>query len=73
MEPLKIQLDDSVGALVATLFNDDERFVSTDWAGDRSVERFALVSVRGDRVEGLPQRAPAELERMVIEAATRRL
>jgi hypothetical protein len=69
MEPLNIQLNDSVGALVATLFNDDERFVSMDRAGDRLVERFALVSVRGDRVEGLPQRAPGELKRMVIEAA----
>jgi cardiolipin synthase len=69
MEPLNIEVNDSVGALVATLFSDDERFVSMDCAGDRLVDRFALASVRGDRVEGLPPRAPAELRRMVIEAA----
>jgi cardiolipin synthase A/B len=69
MQPLNIHVNDSVGALVATLFSDDERFVSMDWAGDRLVERFALASVRGDRVEGLPPRAPVELKRMAIEAA----
>jgi sugar-specific transcriptional regulator TrmB len=69
MEPLNIEVNDSVGALVATLFSEDERFVSMDLAGDRLVERFALVSARGDRVEGLPQRAPAELKRMIIDAA----
>jgi cardiolipin synthase A/B len=68
MEPLNIEINDSVGALIATLFSDDERFVSMDWAGDRLVDRFALVSVRGDRVEGLPSRAPLELKEMVIEA-----
>lgn len=55
--------------LVDCLFNEDERFVAVDPSGDRLMERYALVTVRGDDIEGLTLRAPAELSRVVAAAA----
>jgi phosphatidylserine/phosphatidylglycerophosphate/cardiolipin synthase-like enzyme len=69
MQERDIDPDDSVGALISALFADDERFVSMDAAGDRPVDRFALVTVRGDHVDGLPNRAPEELRAQIIAAS----
>ena len=69
MESREIDVTDEVRALVATLFEDDEKLVAIDPTGDRLVDRFALVSVRDGKVEGLPARAPAELEALILEAA----
>lgn len=60
---------DEAGPVLATLFEDDELFLGIDPSGDRLVERYALASVVGGTVEGLPGRAPPELARLVLEAA----
>jgi cardiolipin synthase len=68
IQPRGIDAIAETHAVVATLFNDDERFVAMEQAGDRLVERFALVSVRAGKVEGLPSRAPRELEKLILDA-----
>lgn len=70
IEPRKIDLRGPVCEVLATLFDEDERFVSMDIAGDRLVDRFALVTVRDNKLEGLPARAGNEL-RQIIQLAAR--
>jgi phosphatidylserine/phosphatidylglycerophosphate/cardiolipin synthase-like enzyme len=65
-EPLPV--DEAAGVLAA-LFDDDEKFLGIEPCGDRLVDRYAVVSVRNGSVEGLPPRAPKELEEAVLEAA----
>lgn len=60
--------DDTAGVL-ATLFEEDERFLGIEPTGERMVKRFAIATVRGSNVEGLPPRAPAELVELVKRAA----
>lgn len=69
VEPQDVAPNYGVHDLVDCLFNDDERFVAVDPSGDRLMERYALVTVRGEDVEGLTSRAPAELSRVVTDAA----
>lgn len=57
--------------LVEHLFREDEHFVDIERAGDRLMERYALVLVRGSKVEGLPERAPKRLTEAVLAAAER--
>lgn len=61
MEPRPLSNHDDPAALVSTLLDDDEKFAGMDPAGDRLVDRYALVTVRNGTVDGLPKRAPAEL------------
>jgi cardiolipin synthase len=69
MEPRELGTYSEPAALVSTLLADDEKFIGVDPAGDRLVDRFALVSVRNGALEGLPKRAPPELSSLVREAA----
>ena len=70
IEPRDIPPNFGVHDLVDCLFADDERFVAVDPAGDRLMERFGLVTVRGDEIEGLPSRAPQELKTSILGAAS---
>lgn len=69
MQPRPLPAQGDPASLVSTLLEDDEKFIGIDPAGDRLVDRYALITVRGETVEGLPKRAPAELSRLVLEAA----
>ncbi len=69
LEARKIDAQFEIQDLVSHLFQEDETFVALDAAGDRLMERFGLVLVRGDRVEGLPARAPAALTDAIRDAA----
>lgn len=69
LEPQKIDAQFEIQDLVSHLFQEDETFIALDPSGDRLMERFALVIARGDRVEGLPQRAPAALTQAILHAA----
>lgn len=69
LEPRKIEAQFEVQDLVSHLFQEDETFVAIDPAGDRLMERFGLVLVRGGSVEGLPERAPAALTEAIRQAA----
>jgi phosphatidylserine/phosphatidylglycerophosphate/cardiolipin synthase-like enzyme len=60
---------DEAAAVLATLFDDDELFLGIEPSGDRLVDRYGVATVIGDTVEGLPNRAPPELNRLVLEAA----
>jgi phosphatidylserine/phosphatidylglycerophosphate/cardiolipin synthase-like enzyme len=60
--------DDTAGVL-ATLFEDDEKFLGIEPSAEKMVKRFAIATVRGTNVEGLPPRAPAELVELVKRAA----
>ena len=62
-------LMDEVRPLVEALFMDDEIFISMDHSGDRLSERWSLVTVRDDKPDGLPHRAPATLVEAVKSAA----
>ena len=61
--------DTQVRPLVEALFQDDERFVSMDWDGDRLSGRWSLITVRDNEPEGLPLRAPPALGQAVRQAA----
>ncbi len=69
IEPRDYSIEDHVRAVIATLFDDDERFVAVEPAGDRLVDRFAVVIYRDGKLEGLPSRAPKELEDIIVAAA----
>ena len=71
VEPRDVPANYGVHDLVDCLFSEDERFVSVDPSGDRLMERYALVTVRGDDIEGLPARAPDELSSVIREAAAK--
>ena len=58
-----------VRPLVEALFMNDEKFISMDHSGDRLSERWSLVTVRDDKPEGLPHRAPAALSEAVKSVA----
>lgn len=60
--------DDTAGVL-ATLFEDDEKFLGIEPSAEKMVKRFAIATVRGSYVEGLSLRAPAELVDLVKRAA----
>ena len=70
MESREISVFDETAAILSTLFEDDEKFIGMEPSGDRLVDRYALVSVRNGTVEGLPSRAPRELEQLVLQAAS---
>jgi cardiolipin synthase A/B len=69
IDPREIDPEDHVKAVIETLFDDDERFISIEPSGDRLVDRFAVVTYRNEKVEGLPTRAPRELEEIIRSAA----
>ena len=57
--------------IVGTLFHEDEHFAGIDPEGSRLVTRYALVTVRDDKIEGLSGRAPQHLRTAILEAARR--
>lgn len=69
LEPRTLEARFEIQDLVSHLFQEDETFVALDPAGDRLMERFGLVSVRGGNVEGLPERTPAPLTDAIRQAA----
>ena len=69
MERPERVLFEETRALVAALFQDDEKFVAVDPSGDRLAERWSLVTVRDGEIEGLSSRASATLTREILEAA----
>lgn len=63
---------EQVGAastLLDVLFEEDEQFVAFEGGGERLMERWALISVKDECVEGLPSHAPLELKNAIEEAA----
>ncbi len=69
LEPRTVEAQFEIQDLVSHLFQEDETFVALDPAGDRLMERFGLVLVRGGNVEGLPERTPAALTDAIRQAA----
>ena len=69
LDPRTIDAQFEIQDLVSHLFQEDETFIALDPAGDRLMERFGLVLVRSGNVEGLPERAPAELSDAIRQAA----
>lgn len=69
LEPVEEAGYDEPSAIIGKLLEDDERFISAEPSADRLVDRFALVTVRNEVVDGLPQHAPTELHEIVKEAA----
>ena len=55
-------------AVFSALLEEDETIVDIDAAGDRPVDRFAMITVRNGKPEGLPK-AATDLELAIIEAA----
>ncbi len=69
MAPRDFSSYDEPAALVATILDEDEKFIAIDPSSDRLVDRYGLVTVRHENIEGLPARAPPELRELVLEAA----
>lgn len=69
LKPRDLDAFDDTAGVLATLFEDDEKFLGIEPSAEKMVKRFAVATVRGSNVEGLPQRAPAELIELVKRAA----
>jgi cardiolipin synthase len=69
LEPRDLNDGDQVKAIVGTLFDEDERFVSMDDTGERLVERFGVAAVRDGIIEGFSSRAPESLQKIIRQAA----
>ncbi|MGK9055252.1 phospholipase D-like domain-containing protein [Neorhizobium petrolearium] len=70
LEPSQAEILEEPRAIFSALLDDDETIVDVDAAGDRLVERFALILVRNGKAEGLPK-AAAQLEGVINDAADR--
>lgn len=69
LKPRDLDAFDDTAGVLATLFEDDEKFLGIEPSAEKMVKRFAIATVRGTNVEGLPPRAPAELVELVKRAA----
>lgn len=69
LKPRELDAFDDTTGVLGTLFDDDEKFLGVEPSAERMVERFAIATVRGESVEGLPPRAPEELVDLVRRAA----
>lgn len=69
LKPRDIDAFDDTAGVLSTLFEDDEKFLGIEPSAEKMVKRFAIATVRGTNVEGLPPRAPAELVDLVKQAA----
>lgn len=56
--------------IVKTLCDEDEQFKRIDATPSRFADRFAVVSVVGTAIEGLPPRAPDSLREKILAAAS---
>lgn len=66
--PEKESMGDAA-SLLHVLFDEDEQFVAFEGGGERLMERWALVVVRDEVVDGLPAHASDELKSAILEAA----
>lgn len=55
--------------IIGLLLDEDEHYRGTDPNGARPVERFAVVTVHGEAIEGLSSRAPKSLRDQIRNAA----
>lgn len=55
--------------IISTLLNEDEECKHVEAIPGRSGEKYAIFSVAGGVVEGLPKRAPTHLRTMIINAS----
>jgi cardiolipin synthase A/B len=69
LEPRVINTSDEAAGILSALFDDDEKFLGVEISSERLVDRFAVVTVRNGKVEGLPPRAPQELTNIILRAA----
>jgi len=63
--PLPGDLDD----ILAAVQGDDELIIDIDRRPEKLVDRFAVVSVRGESIEGLPPRASFALRNLILARA----
>ncbi|MDR5670992.1 hypothetical protein KPA97_67300, partial [Burkholderia cenocepacia] len=57
-------------AIISTLLDDDEQCTHVDSGAARLADRFAVVSVTGEVIEGLPPRAPEKLRQRILDLAS---
>lgn len=55
-----------------TALADDEQLSTIDFSGSNTLDQFALFTVMGTAIKGLPQGAPEELARVIRQAATQK-
>lgn len=53
------------GEAISLLLDEDEEYVSCDKLGPRESNRFAVVTVRGDHIEGIPTDASPQLKNAI--------
>ena len=58
--------------IIETLLDDDEYFRGIDAVGAKLMDRYAVVSVHGDTIDGLPNRAPAILREQIQNSVSLR-
>lgn len=68
LEPAQMTFREEPRAVFSALLEEDETIIDVDAAGDRLVDRFALILVRNGKAEGVPQ-AAADLESAINDAA----
>ncbi len=57
-----------IDEIISTLLEDDEQCKGVEPSGGKLIERYAIVRVDGEAVEGLPARAPSLLKQRIKDA-----
>lgn len=68
LEPRNVTGADDIQTVASVLLDEDERLAFVEASGERLVDRFALISVRDDKLEKA-LRLPPTLERAILDAA----
>lgn len=69
LQPEDKRVEVQPNGLFSSLTDEDESIVGLDPSNDRLSDLHAVVTVRNEKIEGLPTRAPPELSRAILAAA----
>jgi cardiolipin synthase len=69
LDPESVEPTMRQDAIISTLLDDDEQCTHVDSGAARLADRFAVVSVTGEVIEGLPPRAPEKLRQKILSLA----
>lgn len=69
LQPEDRHIEVEPNVLFSSLTDEDESIVGFDPSNDRLSDLHAVVTVRNEKIEGLPTRAPPELSRAILAAA----
>lgn len=69
LQPINVESMVRQDEIIFTLLDEDEECKHVEAIPARFSEKFAVVSVIGETIEGLPSRAPSKLRKVILDAA----